>query len=157
MTLIKANTAELDDGSVPHPLLGSFTARLISDTGGLTQFGAFTETLAPGGKSSLKHWHAGEDEMVYMLDGCVTLHENETTQDMHPGDAACFKAGDPVGHCLENRSDRPATYLVIGTRSDGDVVTYPDHDRVLTFQRPSNTRSYTTTAGEPAGNPYQGK
>ncbi|WP_431286740.1 4Fe-4S binding protein [Roseateles chitinivorans] len=32
--------------------------------GGLTQFGAFIEVLQPGCRSSIKHWHSAEDEMV---------------------------------------------------------------------------------------------
>ena len=33
-----------------------------------------------------------------------------------PGDAAGFKAGDPNGHCFQNRSDRDVVLLEIGTR-----------------------------------------
>jgi hypothetical protein len=44
----------------------------FSDTGGITQFGAFVECLPPGSRSSLCHWHLREDEFVYMLEGEVT-------------------------------------------------------------------------------------
>ena len=49
----------------------------ISEPGGLTQFGALIEVLPPGSRSSLKHWHSAEDEMVYVLDGEVTLIEGD--------------------------------------------------------------------------------
>ena len=128
-----------------------------SDTGGLTQFGAYVEVLPPGSGSSIKHWHAGEDEMVYMLTGTATLIEGDSETDLNPGDAATFKAGVPAGHCLENRSDAPTSYLVIGTRSSGDVVTYPDDDRILRIDRAARTFDWTTHAGDPASNPYQPK
>lgn len=112
--------------------LGPYQARLLSDAGGLTQFGAFVETLPPGSRSSHKHWHEQEDELIYMLSGIATLHEGDTINEMHPGDTATFKAGVALGHCLENRSSEDCTYLVVGTRSPNDVVHYADKDMRLT-------------------------
>ena len=37
--------------------------------------------------------------------------------------------------------------------SSGDVVTYPDHDRVLHFTRAPEDRRYTTLDGAPADRP----
>jgi uncharacterized cupin superfamily protein len=152
MTIIRNGTAWTDIGT-PHPLLGNYTAQLISDTGGLTQFGAFTETLPPGGKSAFKHGHATEDEMVYILDGTATVFEGDCAHQLTTGDKATFKAGTQVGHCVQNNSAAPLIYLVIGTRNTADVVTYPDHERVLHFSRDPVARRYTTIAGDPADNP----
>lgn len=109
-----------------------FSAHLFSDTGGLTQFGAFRETLPPGAHSSELHWHEKEDEFVYMLSGTVTLVEGDengiTETEMHAGDAATFKSGVPIGHCLKNQSSSPATYLVVGIRDDHDHWHYPLKD-----------------------------
>ncbi|WP_210405393.1 cupin domain-containing protein [Rhodophyticola sp. CCM32] len=80
---------------------GRFRAELLSDTGGLTQFGAFIETLWPEAASSKSHWHRSEDEMVYVLDGVITLIEGGVVTELHTGDTACFKAGLAVGHHLE--------------------------------------------------------
>ncbi|MCL6436400.1 MAG: cupin domain-containing protein [Leptolyngbyaceae cyanobacterium HOT.MB2.61] len=33
------------------------------------------EVLQPGSRSSNKHWHSAEDEMVYVLEGEITLIE----------------------------------------------------------------------------------
>ncbi|THF50980.1 cupin domain-containing protein [Allorhizobium terrae] len=112
--------------------LGPYQARLLSDAGGLTQFGACVETLPPGSRSSHKHWHEQEDELIYMLSGTATLHEGDTITEMHPGDTATFKAGVALGHCLENRSSQDCTYLVVGTRAPNDVVHYADKDMRLT-------------------------
>lgn len=138
---------------------GPYTALLFSNSGGLTQFGAFEEILPPGSSSSLKHWHDSEDEMVYMLEGIAHVSEGNESYDLHPGEAATFKAGTPAGHCLTNQTETPIRYLVIGTRSRGGQVTYPDHDRRLTFSRPPNTRkfsehNFTTLDGATADTPY---
>lgn len=120
--LVRQGAARTETGD---GICGPYTAHLLSDSGGLTQFGAFIETLPPGSASSTLHWHASEDELVHLLSGTVTLVEGDTETPMHPGDTACFKAGHPVGHCLRNDSDAPAAYIVIGTRSGEDIVTYP--------------------------------
>lgn len=106
--------------------LGPYDAVLLSDAGELTQFGAFLETLHPGSRSSRQHWHENEDEFIYMISGEVMLLENDQETQLIAGDAATFKAGVAVYHCLENRSDRPATYLVAGTRAEIDVIHYRD-------------------------------
>ena len=106
-------------GGYPPPFdegLGEYKAWPLSDAGGLTQFGAFTEELAPGAYSSLRHWHENEDEFVYVLAGEVTLIDDSGPQVLRPGDAATFKAGEPNGHRLHNATAAPVTYLVVGTR-----------------------------------------
>ena len=116
-----------------HPILGTgpgpYSYQLMSDPGGLTQFGAFVETLPAGSSSGHRHWHEGEDEMAYILSGEVVLVEDSETV-LRPGDVACWPAGAPVGHRLDNRSAAPASYLVIGTRHQTDIIHYSDHDLI---------------------------
>lgn len=152
MTVIKAGTARRDTGG-DSDTLGPYSAELISDSAGLTQFGTFVEELPPGSHSSHTHWHATEDEMVLILSGTVILTEGDIETALHPGDAACWRAGEAVGHSMHNRSDQPVRYVVIGTRAPQDRVTYPTLDRVLTFDRTTDTRTYQTLNGQPASKP----
>ena len=76
MPIIRAKDAK-KDGLADGDPRWHFSADLLSDSGGLTQFGAFTETLPPGANSSELHWHEKEDEFVYMLSGTVTLVEGD--------------------------------------------------------------------------------
>lgn len=152
MPLIRPTDARVESGDGP---LGPYTAHLLSDAGNLTQFGAFIETLPPGSAASHLHWHAHEDEMVYLLTGTLTLIEGDTRLPMHPGDTACFKAGIPTGHTLHNDSDTPATYLVIGTRSGDDVVTYPLTGATVTIK--DGTKTYRDADGRVTRTtPYHG-
>jgi uncharacterized cupin superfamily protein len=116
-----------------HPIMGPgpgpYGYRLLSDPGGLTQFGAFLEELPPGSSSGHRHWHEAEDEMLYLLQGHAVLVEDTETP-LGPGDCACWPAGTPVGHRVDNRSDLPVRYLVVGTRLERDVIHYTDHDLV---------------------------
>ena len=108
------------------------TKRPLGDAAGLTQFGVNLVELPPGCWSSQRHWHTHEDEFVYVLDGELTLVTDAGEQVLRPGTAAGFPAGTPDGHHLLNRTNRPATYLEVGTRrEDIDEVDYPDIDMVI--------------------------
>lgn len=126
----------------------------ISEAGQLEQFGAFIEVLQPGCRSSIKHWHSAEDEMVYVLAGEITLVEGTSETLMRAGDTATFRAGVPVGHCLENRSSSATRCLVVGTRAPVDRITYPDHDRVCLRDRSLPDDMWTDGTGQAASSPY---
>lgn len=128
----------------------------ISEAGGLSQFGAFVEVLQPGSRSSIRHWHSDEDEMVYVLEGEITVVEGDTATRLSAGHAATFKAGVAVGHYLENRGPAATRCLVVGTRAAVDRITYPDHDRVCLRDRSLPDDIWTDCAGTPADSPYSG-
>ncbi|WP_343081754.1 cupin domain-containing protein [Ostreiculturibacter nitratireducens] len=143
-----ASAGFVEEPDPVHPVLGGGTGpysfRLLSDPGGLTQFGAFIEELPPGSRSGRRHWHETEDEMIYVLSGEVVLVEDAETV-LRAGDAAAWPAGSPVGHRLDNRSDRPARYLVIGARNERDTIHYPDHD--LITHKDGTARRYLRSDG----------
>jgi uncharacterized cupin superfamily protein len=128
----------------------------ISEAGGITQFGAFLEILQPGSRTSRKHWHLAEDELVYVLEGEITLVEGDSVAELVAGEAATFKAGVAVGHYLENRSPRPTRCLVFGTRATVDRITYPDDDRVCHRDRREPDDVWTDLAGQPSDRPHEG-
>jgi len=121
--------------------------RRLGNAVGLDQFGVNLTTLRPGAASALRHWHECEDELVYVLEGELVLIENEGETVLRPGDAAGFKANTPNGHHLINKSDRPAVYLEIGTRSKHEKVEYSEVD--LQVVRDHNGMRYTHKNGEP--------
>lgn len=127
----------------------------ISEAGGLSQFGAFIEILQPGSRSSIKHWHSDEDELVYVLEGEITLIEGSSESRLQAGDAATFKAGVAQGHFLENRGPAPTRCLVVGTRAPVDRITYPDHGRVCLRDRSLPDDRWFDLDGNPADSPYR--
>ena len=140
------------DGSTGYPepyrqaVIGRERKRL-GNAVGLDQFGVNLTTLKPGAWSSQRHWHANEDELIYMLEGGLVLSENARQTLLRPGDAAGWKAGVPNGHCLINRTDRDAVYLEIGTRAKREQATYPDIDMLAV--RDENGARYLHKNGEP--------
>jgi uncharacterized cupin superfamily protein len=109
------------------------SALMLSDAGGLSQFGINVTILQPGAKSSMRHWHAREDEFVMVLSGECLLVEDAGETPMTAGDCAAFPAGHPDGHHFVNRSEAECRLLVVGTRVDHDVCTYSDHDLMVTI------------------------
>ncbi|MGR4867028.1 cupin domain-containing protein [Caulobacter sp. LARHSG274] len=105
--------------------------RALGDAAGLDQFGVNLMRLPPGQWSSQRHWHSAEDEFVFVVEGEVVLVENDGETVLRAGDCAGFKAGVANGHHLQNRSDREAVLLEIGSRRpDQDNCAYPDIDMV---------------------------
>ncbi len=98
----------------------------LGDLGGLDQFGVNLTRLAPDAASAHKHWHAKEDELVYMLEGEAVLVEDDGESVLKAGDVATFKAGVQNGHMLVNRSGADAVFLEIGTRAPDEISSYTD-------------------------------
>jgi len=121
--------------------------RALGDPLGLSQFGVNVVALAPGSWSSQRHWHANEDEFVYVLAGEVTLITDAGETVLKPGMAAGFPAGKPDGHHLINRSDKPVTYLEVGTRAPNEVAQYSDIDMVA--RKTDGRFVFTRKDGEP--------
>jgi uncharacterized cupin superfamily protein len=105
------------------------TRQRLGDAAGLTDFGVNMLRLAPGVWSSQRHWHTAEDEFLYVLEGEVVLVTDAGEQILKAGDCAGFKAGVADGHHLQNRSQREAVMLEVGSRKAADdEVDYPDID-----------------------------
>jgi uncharacterized cupin superfamily protein len=147
---IAIDTAPVTTGTrYPPPYDGPCKARVrqrLGDAAGLTQFGVNLLRLPPGAWSSQRHWHAAEDEFVLVVEGEVVLVTDAGEETLQAGDCAGFKAGVPVGHQLQNRSQRDALVLEIGSRRpEEEEVIYPGIDLKL----PRGVRAFTHSDGTP--------
>jgi uncharacterized cupin superfamily protein len=104
----------------------------LGDAGGLTDFGVNLMRLPPGNWSSQRHWHSHEDEFVYVLEGELTLVEDDGETLLRAGDCAAFPKGTGNGHHLINKSGATAIYLEAGSRQPADVTTCSDIDMMST-------------------------
>jgi uncharacterized cupin superfamily protein len=121
--------------------------RALTERLGLTQFGVNLTTLEPGAMSSQRHWHAQEDEFVYVVSGELTLVTEDGEQILKPSMAVGFAKGDRNGHHLVNRGTEPATFLEVGTRSKDDDVEYSDID--MRLEKREGERRFVRKNGEP--------
>ena len=132
MPKIDVSSVPLRKGSgYPRPFdepCAGRTRQRLGDAGGLRDFGVNLMTLPPGGWSSQRHWHSHEDEFVYVLEGELTLVENDGETLLRAGDCAAFPKGTGNGHLLRNGSSVTAVYLEVGSRNPDDLTTCSDID-----------------------------
>jgi uncharacterized cupin superfamily protein len=119
----------------------------LGEAAGLTDFGVNLMRLQPGGWSSQRHWHSAEDEFVFVVEGEVVLVTDSGEERLRAGDSTGFKAGVKDGHHLQNRSQRDAVILEIGSRKPDDEGEYSDIDMCF-------TRRSDSTFSRKNGTPY---
>ena len=129
---IKATEAPKREGSrYPSPyneICENRTKYLLGDVFGLTQYGVNLAVIQPGAWSSQRHAHEKEDEFVYVIEGTLTLSDDDGDHVLTAGMCAGYKAGNGNGHCLKNLTDKVATYLEVGSRVPNENVVYNDID-----------------------------
>ncbi|RAI43511.1 cupin domain-containing protein [Rhodoplanes roseus] len=151
MPKIDIDAIPLDTGTGYPPQFRAAIAgrarKRLGPAAGLSQFGVNLCRLPPGVASSQRHWHAAEDEFVYVLEGEVVLCEETGETVLRAGDAAAWKAGVADGHSLVNRSDRDAVVLEVGTKAPVETVDYPGVD--MQMRRDAQGSRYVRRSGEP--------
>ena len=106
--------------------------RRLAPVAGLTLMGASHVTLAPGGYSSQRHWHRGQDELVVMIAGEAVLIDDSGETLVRAGDVLAFPAGEANGHHMHNRSGEPCVFVAISAGAGAaDSGVYSDIDMVF--------------------------
>jgi uncharacterized cupin superfamily protein len=144
-----ADVPESNATGYPEPLraanLKRFNRRL-GNHAGLKNFGVNLTRIVPGGQSSYRHAHTKQDEFVYILEGEIVLETNDGTQVLRPGMCVGFPAGTGETHRFLNRTSADVLFLVVGDRSAGDEVIYPDVD-LHGKQQPDGKYQFTRKDG----------
>ena len=94
----------------------------------LTNFGVNFTRIIPGGQSSARHAHTRQDKFIYVLEGEVDLETDASIETLRAGMCAGFPAGTGNAHRFINRSAEDVLLLVVGDRTGGDEITYPEID-----------------------------
>lgn len=96
---------------------------------GATLWGGTLYELAPG-ESSSYHWQYGEEECLIALTGRPTLRTPEGERELTPWELVWFPRGERGAHQIRNDGPEPARLVMFATRSDPEIVVYPDEQRV---------------------------
>ncbi|MGR8918895.1 MAG: cupin domain-containing protein [Gammaproteobacteria bacterium] len=110
------------------PLVAGRTKRKLGDAFGLGSFGVNLTELEPGAVSALMHYHAVQDEFIYVLAGRPTLRIGSERHSLEPGDCCGFPAGEAVPPQLVNETRETVVYLEVGDRLPGDTAEFPHDD-----------------------------
>jgi uncharacterized cupin superfamily protein len=146
-----ANVPESNATTYPAPFRDLAARRWNRRLGrilGLTNFGVTITRIEPGGQSSCRHWHARQDEFVYVLSGEAILETDAGEHRLTVGMCAGFPAGLRNGHRFVNRGETDVILLVAGDNTPGETVHYPDVDMHLTVA-PDGSYAYTRKDGTP--------
>lgn len=106
--------------------------RRLGAAGGLTRLGVTMVRLPPGAWSSQRHWHALEDEFLYVISGEVLVAGDQGEERATAGDCYAWPAGAREGHCVKNVGATEAVLLAMSSKDAADHGEYPDLDLKFT-------------------------
>ena len=124
--------------------------RRLAPVTGLSKMGASHVVLKPGGWSSQRHWHKGEDELLIMLTGEAVLVEDDGRTILRPGDICAWAEGVENGHHLINESAEDCSFVAISAGPDLGGW-YPDIDMMWTEDGKFRHKDGTPYPAERAG------
>lgn len=107
-----------------------YEVKQLSRFSGGQELGASLYRLAPGKRMCPFHYHLGNEEAIFILEGSGTLRLGEARHGVNAGDYIALPAGEAHAHQLINTSDQSLTYLCISTMKHPDAFIYPDSKKV---------------------------
>ena len=79
------------------------------------------------------HFHYGNEELVLVVEGTLTLRMETGERELRPGDVVLFPRGRDGLHALENRGDAVIRFVVFSSMVDPDVSELPERGMVGVF------------------------
>jgi uncharacterized cupin superfamily protein len=104
--------------------------RLLGRAAGGRGVGASWYEVQPGRTAFPAHWHAANEEALFILEGSGTLRIGKETVAVREGDWVTFPPGPDFAHQLVNDGDEPLRYLCLSTLVTTEIVGYPDSGKV---------------------------
>jgi uncharacterized cupin superfamily protein len=98
---------------------------------GAERLGYRATRLEPGAAFCPLHWHTAEEELFVVWEGTPTIETARGSRVLREGDLIAFPTRQSGAHRLVNRSDAPATVILIANTDPRDVCFYPDSKKLL--------------------------
>lgn len=95
--------------------------RLGSQTVGL-----IVQTVPPGNRSSRRHRHVFQEEILVVVAGQGALLHGDQRIAVGPGSCVCYLPSDPEPHAFENTGTEDLVIWAFGNRFEHEVCLYPD-------------------------------
>ena len=111
----------------------AFSRKKLGAAAASRKLGCSLMKLPPGKRSWPRHYHAANEEAIYVLKGSGTLRLGEEEILISAGDYIALLPDENAAHQLVNTSGTPLEYLCFSTMIEPDVVIYPDSTKVGLF------------------------
>ena len=111
-----------------------FRRKQLGAAAGSEDIGVSRYSVDPGKETWHRHYHTGNEEGLYVLDGggLLTLGPDGTEIELEAGTYAAFPADERGTHGIRAGEDG-LEMLVFSTMNEPDVAVYPDEDMVGLF------------------------
>jgi uncharacterized cupin superfamily protein len=129
---MKVNEADLDWTEYDHGDK-QFRRKQLAGATDAEQLGCSLYELPPGKRSWPYHYHTGNEEAIYVLDGQGLLRAEAGEQDLSAGDFVALPADERGGHQVVNDREEPLRYLMLSTMNEPDVTIYPEMNKFGLF------------------------
>ncbi|QLH78968.1 cupin domain-containing protein [Halosimplex rubrum] len=121
-----------------------FRRKQLGVAAGGEELGTSLYELESGNRTWPRHYHAGNEEAIYVLGGELTLFlgnggtgegdgAEETEHVLEPGDYVALPSGPDHAHEVEARGDETARFLVISTMNEPDLSVLVERDAAMLF------------------------
>lgn len=126
----------------------AFRRKKLAAAAGADRLGCSLYELPPGKKSWPFHYHAGNEEALYVLAGAGQLRTADGVEPLDSGDYVAFPVGEDGAHRVINDGDAPLRYLALSTMDEPDVTVYPDSEKIGVYAgSPPGSDEPRTVAG----------
>ncbi len=129
-----ASEESLEWGEVaaPHGQAVILRKRLAQSAGG-RQLGCSLTRIPAGKRGWPLHWHASNEEALYVLSGSARLRRPSGDVTLRAGDYVVLLAGPEGAHQIINEGAEDFTYLAISTMHPTDISVEPDSGKCVLF------------------------
>jgi len=122
-----------------------FRRKQLGAAAGSEELGTSLYEVEPGDRTWPRHYHAGNEEAIFVLDGELRLwlghdaaddegeSEAETEHALEPGDYVALPSGPDHAHEVEAVGDEPARFLVVSTMNEPDMSVLVERDAAMLF------------------------
>ena len=128
----KVNEADLEWSTLSGGEMGLRRKKLAAAAGG-EDVGCSLYELPAGDRSWPYHYHTGNEEALFVLDGEGVLRLDGERVPLEAGDYVALPADERGAHRVVNDSEGTLRYLMVSTMTEPDVTVYPDSGKVGVF------------------------
>jgi uncharacterized cupin superfamily protein len=108
-----------------------FRRKQLGDAAGSEELGCSLYEVPEGKRAWLRHYHEGNEEAVFVLDGrgTIALGPEAEEHELSAGDYVALPRGEEGAHEIVG-GEGGLRYLMVSTMTEPDITVYPDDDKV---------------------------